>query len=80
MFDNGYMTSAATDAIDPLAAWSDAVTVLAKLPADVMNLRALDESTLLKLNDLQAQASRYSVQLVQPLPVRWPTGQDRHWG
>jgi hypothetical protein len=53
------MSSAATDVIDPLAAWSDAVAVLAKLPADVMGLRALDESTLLKLNDLQAQASRY---------------------
>ena len=53
------MTSAATNAIDPLVAWSDAVAVLAKLPADVMGLRGLDESTLLKLNDLQAQASRY---------------------
>jgi hypothetical protein len=59
IFDNGYMSSAATDTIDPLAAWSDAVDALAKLPADVTGLRALDESTLLKLNELQAQASRY---------------------
>jgi hypothetical protein len=53
------MSSATIETIDPLAARSDAVTVLAKLPADVMGLRVLDEATLLKLNDLQAQASRY---------------------
>ena len=53
------MTSTVPDTNDPLAAWSDAVAVLAKLPSAVMELRGLDESSVLRLVDLQAQASRF---------------------
>jgi hypothetical protein len=59
MFDNWCMSSTATETIDPLAAWSDAVAALAKLPIDALALRDHDASIVLKINDLQAQASRY---------------------
>jgi hypothetical protein len=44
--------------VNPLAAWSDAVAALAALPSDVLELRGLDETTFLAINDLQSQASR----------------------
>ncbi len=52
------MTSTTTPTPDALAAWAGVVAALELLPTDALALRQLDEATFLRINDLQAQASR----------------------
>jgi Domain of unknown function (DUF222) len=49
---------ASTGILDPLTAWSNVVAALAQVPTDVASLRDLDESSILTVVALQAQASR----------------------
>jgi hypothetical protein len=49
---------ALTPTLDPLSAWSAVVEALSQLPTDVSAMRALGEPAFLRINELQAQASR----------------------
>ena len=52
------MASTTAPTLDPLAAWAGVVAALEQLPTDALALRHLDEATFLRVNDLQAHASR----------------------
>jgi hypothetical protein len=52
------MTSTATTILDPLAAWSNVVAALMQVPTNATSLRGVDESMVLRLVELQVQASR----------------------
>jgi hypothetical protein len=52
------MNSNPTTRVDPLVAWSNVLAALEQLPTDVRMLRALGEADFMRLNDLQAEASR----------------------
>ncbi|HEX4400682.1 MAG TPA: DUF222 domain-containing protein [Galbitalea sp.] len=52
------MSATTAPTLDPLAAWAGVAAALEQLPTDALALRGLDEEAFLRINDLQAQASR----------------------
>ena len=52
------MPSTTVPTLDPLDAWAGVVAALEQLPTDALALRGLDEKKFLRINDLQARASR----------------------